>query len=213
MRLARILPSKHDADKPHGELEHTNLGKDRESFALPYVWGDLSGRRFIVSNGQLFAVARNLYYALQQLGARKCSPLWVDAISVRQHAFREDYESELVLFSAHIEKSMAVQNMGRVCYHVRQVFVSLGQHEDPSDGIFEIVSNFASSRAPGRQNFVAWLEDSERERHPNLEEVIEGNMRLMGTDNDPISSPSMGAELGEELWLLHGCSCQPCSAN
>ncbi|KAI0409088.1 heterokaryon incompatibility protein-domain-containing protein [Xylaria palmicola] len=90
IRLLNILPGDGSIECV---LHQMPMVDDIMFYALSYVWGDGSGAKEILLDGQPFKVSRNLYEALQQLRSQPKTPVkigypdnyfWIDAICLNQ---------------------------------------------------------------------------------------------------------------------------------
>ncbi|KAF4428816.1 Heterokaryon incompatibility [Fusarium acutatum] len=84
IRLVRVLPpSPHDT-RLSLELRHGYI-EDGTYSALSYVWGDSSEQEYILVNGVLFRIHRNLYQALPQFRKNGVIGwLWIDSLCIQQ---------------------------------------------------------------------------------------------------------------------------------
>ena len=134
-RLLAVLPSTTFDDPIECKLHHYSL-KDAPFYsALSYQWGDPSEWQSISVDGAQFPVGINLHGALQQLRARQCPLLWVDAICINQ----EDTA----------EKSRHVPLMKQIYHHADCVSVWLGQHSNGSENIMDMIRAIDVSRRAG----------------------------------------------------------------
>ncbi len=111
-----IAPSGSDAGSSnHGAVEYE---------ALSYSWGDPSPAFTIQCDGKPLPVARNLFFALQQLRLEnETRKLWIDAICINQQDLRE--------------RSEQVLRMLQIYQNAVHVIVWLGQEAEDSHLAFE----------------------------------------------------------------------------
>jgi hypothetical protein len=128
IRLLRLLPGKDDKEILQCELFEYDLRESDKAThlyeALSYFWGCSAIPKFIVIDGRILGITRNLYKALLRLRDRKFPRIvWVDAVCINQKNENE--------------KEQQIQLIPRIYGQATRVVVWLGEAADDSDKALE----------------------------------------------------------------------------
>ncbi|KAK4170056.1 HET-domain-containing protein [Cladorrhinum sp. PSN259] len=155
IRLLTLLPDTPD-QIPRCQLSIQTLDDVPAYNALSYVWGQPASSQapenVIELNGHRFAVTANLLSALRHLRPPPTAQpvtLWVDAVCINQ----ADLD----------ERSQQVTMMREIYASAERVFIWLGEDDDSSVGVFEMIQEVATiSESDGSGN------DEKKERRLHL---------------------------------------------
>ncbi|PVH77480.1 hypothetical protein DL98DRAFT_367783, partial [Cadophora sp. DSE1049] len=116
IRLLRILPGAAPSIV-ECELRVVRLDSAPPYEALSYVWGELNLSDYVICNGQIISITRNLGIALRHLRCRgETRVVWIDALCINQ----DDAD----------ERSSQIKLMRQVYTRTWRVVVWLGEDPD-----------------------------------------------------------------------------------
>ena len=142
VRLLKTEPSKSD-ETVICSLLTFELSRAPRYYAISYTWGEAVNAGYIWIYERLFAVRRNCFVALCQVRhSDHSSYYWTDAVCINQGDV--------------VEKSAQVQIMNEIYIRARRVEVSLGNHADSSELLFEKLRSVPFSQRD--IDFYTWLE-------------------------------------------------------